>query len=211
MNGTKVSDSYNAWASQYDTNKNRTRDLEALALQQMLGHQPFNSVLEIGCGTGKNTAWLSSRCAQLTAVDFSDEMLLVAKEKVQAKNVRFISADITEEWNFGQEKYDLVTFSLVLEHIDDLEKIFRKISTVIKPEGLVYIGELHPFKQYHGTKARFETSEGTHEVTCYTHHISDFTEAALKKGFQIQKIQEFFDDDNRQGIPRILSLVFIKS
>ncbi len=211
MNGTKVSDSYNAWASQYDTNKNRTRDLEAIALQQMLGNQPFNSILEIGCGTGKNTAWLSSSCRQLTAVDFSDEMLSVAKEKVQAKNTKFISADITNEWNFCSEKYDLITFSLVLEHIDDLEKIFRKISTVIKPEGLVYIGELHPFKQYTGTKAKFETSEGVYEVTCFTHHISDFTDAALKNGFQIQKITEFFDEDNRQGIPRIVSLVFIKN
>jgi ubiquinone/menaquinone biosynthesis C-methylase UbiE len=203
----KIDASYNNWAWQYDTNKNRTRDMEAMVLRNILANNTFNFILEIGCGTGKNSLWLSSRCRQLTAVDFSEGMLAIAKEKVQAENVIFIPADITEEWDFGYEKYDLVTFSLVLEHIENLENIFHKTSRILSPGGKVYIGELHPFKQYSGSKARFETEEGQQEVIFFTHHISDFTNAALKYGFRIDLIKEFFDEDNGGGVPRILSLV----
>jgi len=50
-----VRNAYNIWAGQYDTNKNRTRDLEAVSLQQTLSDIQFDRCLEIGCGTGKNT------------------------------------------------------------------------------------------------------------------------------------------------------------
>ena len=36
--------------------------------------------LELGCGTGKNSAWLVTKGA-VTAVDFSEGMLAIAKEK----------------------------------------------------------------------------------------------------------------------------------
>jgi 2-polyprenyl-3-methyl-5-hydroxy-6-metoxy-1,4-benzoquinol methylase len=98
----------------------------------------------------------------------------------------------------------------VLEHIEDLDDIFRKVSKVIAPNGLVYVGELHPFKQYAGTKARFETEEGLHVVTCFTHNISDFTGAAKNNGFHIEDIIERFDDGNRDSIPRILTLLLRK-
>jgi len=65
---------YNNWASQYDTNINKTRDLEAIALRTMLSTIAFESCLEIGCGTGKNTAWLVEKANQITAVDLSAEM-----------------------------------------------------------------------------------------------------------------------------------------
>lgn len=119
--------SYNAWAQQYDTNKNKTRDMEGVALRETLA--PFNvsSCLEIGCGTGKNSVWFAGKATSLTSVDFSEEMLKHAKEKVTAMNVQFVQADITDEWNFtGREYYDLVTFSLVLEHISNLDYILKK-------------------------------------------------------------------------------------
>ena len=49
---------YNKWAEQYDTNYNKTRDLEAFALRLTLSDFSFDNCLEIGCGTGKNTQWL---------------------------------------------------------------------------------------------------------------------------------------------------------
>ncbi len=76
-----VRNAYNIWAGQYDTNKNRTRDLEAVSLQQTLSDIQFDRCLEIGCGTGKNTQWLLTRARQVTAVDLSEEMLFRARQK----------------------------------------------------------------------------------------------------------------------------------
>src|SRR5690349_15406576 len=102
-----VQQAYNTWAEQYDTNKNRTRDLEAVSLRQTLRDIPFNNCLEIGCGTGKNTEWLVTKATHITAVDLSEEMLAKAKQKVSPEKVEFVQADITQAWTFADRKYDL--------------------------------------------------------------------------------------------------------
>ena len=86
---------YNIWALQYDTSENKTRDLEAKALRATLANISFNSCLEIGCGTGKNTEWLITKAKHITAVDLSEGMLVKAKEKIDSDNVNFLQADIT--------------------------------------------------------------------------------------------------------------------
>ena len=204
----QVQQAYNVWAAQYDTNQNKTRDLEAEALQTALEPIPFSLCLEIGCGTGKNSLWLVRKAAKLTSVDLSAEMLAKAREKLAFTSVEFIQADIKQNWTFITRPYDLVSFSLVLEHIEDLDHIFRETARVLAEGGWVYIGELHPFKQYLGTKARFDTPEGQQVVECYNHHISDFVQAAKKYGFQLIHFNEYFDDNIRREVPRILTLLF---
>ena len=201
---------YDIWSKQYDTNDNKTRDLEAKAFRKTLSNIKFDTCLEIGCGTGKNTEWIITKAKKITAVDLSEKMLIKAKAKIKSGNVKFLKADIMQEWNFVQEQYDLISFSLVLEHIEDIDHIFKETTKVINPGGYIYIGELHPFKQYLGTKARFETEEGTEVLTCFNHNISDFTQSAKKYGFKIVDMNEFFDDNERTGIPRILALLLKK-
>jgi hypothetical protein len=96
----------------------------------------------------------------------------------------------------------------VLEHIENLIPIFEKLSNCIKPNGYVYIGELHPFKQYAGSKARFDNGSGEEVVECYNHHISDSINAASKNGFELKLLNEHFDDNDKTTIPRILTLLF---
>ncbi len=201
---------YDSWSAQYDTNINPTRDLEAVALQNTLANITFNSCLEIGCGTGKNTEWFISKANKIVAVDLSDEMLARAKEKINTDKVNFIQADITQEWSFVKTPYDLVSFSLVLEHIENLDAVFYEVSKTVTKGGYVYIGELHPFKQYAGSKARFNTDKGEQVLTCFNHHISDFMQATEKNGFEITELNEYFDEDDRTTIPRILTMLFRK-
>lgn len=206
-----VRTSYDLWSEQYDTNQNKTRDLEAQVLKQTLANRTFFNVLEVGCGTGKNTEWMVHSCDNITAVDLSAKMLARAQEKVHSEKVTFRQVDINNAWTFTDGKYDLITFSLVLEHIELLDPIFQKVSDSIGEGGYVYIGELHPFRQYKGSKARFETEEGTHTVSCYTHHISDFVQVALKYNFRIEALNEHFDKGNRNKFPRIFSLLLRKT
>lgn len=206
-----IQQAYNQWSTQYDTNDNKTRDLEGIALKAIMGDLTFGRGLEIGCGTGKNTVWLQSRIKHLTAVDFSEKMLEKARQKITSEQVEFIQADIKEDWDFMTQSVDLVTFSLVLEHIEDLDMIFQKTAKALQPGGYVYIGELHPFKQYSGSKARFETENGTEILTCFDHHISDFIASAFKYGFELLTLNEFFDNDDKTTPPRILTLLLRKS
>lgn len=197
---------YDSWSSQYDSNENKTRDLEAIALREMLAHIPFHTVLEMGCGTGKNTAWLAAQAGSVRGVDFSSEMLARAREKITAPHVQFVQANILQPWTFGQGVYDLVTFSLVLEHIQDLEPVFAEVARALVPGGHVYVGEFHPFRQYQGKKASYPTEEGEQELQCYVHHVSDFVEAGERHGLSLVTIRELFDEGDRGGVPRVLGM-----
>lgn len=202
---------YDLWSKQYDSNENKTRDLEAKSLRKTLEKIDFDNCLEIGCGTGKNTEWLLQKANHLTAVDFSEEMIAKAKEKIKSDKVTFLQADIIKDWDFTNEKFDLISFSLVLEHIEHLDHIFKQASKLLKPGGLIYMGELHPYKQYLGTKARFGTDEGLQILDCYLHNISDFIHLAKQNDLEIKDLNEFFDNDDKTVVPRVLTILFKKT
>ena len=199
---------YDKWSTTYDEVENKTRDLEKRACQSVLGNVGFGSVLELGAGTGKNTSWLADRAKSVLSVELSSEMQSVARAKVAERNVEFRLADIREEWNFVEDHVDLVTCSLILEHIEDLEPVFKDAAASLEPGGHFYVCELHPFKQYIGSKARFDMNGETHVLECYQHHISDYTDAAATGGFAIVKIDEWFDDEDPKEIPRLISFLF---
>lgn len=199
-------DAYNEWAASYDKIENKTRDLEGIALKKILKSHSYESILELGCGTGKNTRWLSGKCNRLTAVDFSDEMLEVAKQKYNLPDVIFKNGDITQPWNFGNAS--LVTCSLVLEHICDVNHIFQQAYKTITPNGQLYICELHPYKQLQGSRAKFELNGKLLELEYFVHHISDYFLCAKENGFICLDLQEWFDSENRNHIPRLCSFLF---
>jgi len=199
---------YNQWSATYDTMANKTRDLEKMACQKLLANHSFDILLELGCGTGKNTSWLAEKARRVVAVDFSEGMLQKAKRKVQQENVAFMQADITQPWLFAPEKIEAITCSLILEHIRDLDFVFSEASKKLSCGGWFYICELHPYKQYAGGKARYETEQGSQVLECFVHRLSDYTEAAQKHGFTIAALEEWFDEDNRNHPPRLISFLF---
>lgn len=201
---------YNTWAGKYDTVINRTRDVEARALRRTLAAWSFPNVLEIGCGTGKNTEWFAERAKEVTCLDFSEEMLQKARQKITTAHVHFQQADIRMPWQVPAGHFDLVSTSLVLEHIEHIGFIFTEAAKALRPGGFFYFGELHPFRQYDGRKARFDTENGVFELECFTHHTSDYFAAGMQNGFDCVVLNEWFDDDDRALMPRILSMVFRK-
>ena len=205
-----IQNAYNDWSEIYDTNTNLTRDLDKRVTQDLLAGQQFNSILEIGCGTGKNTVFLAQIGRHVHALDFSQRMIEKAREKVKTGNVRFSTADLTKPWPCENNAYDLVTCNLVLEHIEDLAHIFSETARVLMPGGKFLVNELHPFKQYLGTKARFEQNGATIEVEAFVHHISDFINAATVNGLKMTKLNEYWHEEDVNKPPRIMSFIFEK-
>lgn len=204
-----IKESYKYWSEIYDTNENKTRDLDLNISKEILSKIAFKSVLEIGCGTGKNTIWLSKKAQNIIAIDFSPEMLQIAKRKVKSNSVKFVKADITKPWKFIKTPVDLISINLVLEHIENLDFIFKNSFENLKKGAYLFISELHPFKQYTGSQAKFKTNK----VKSFVHHISDFTSLAKKYNLKCEEIIESFDKSkniNEEKIPRLLSLLFKK-
>lgn len=206
-----IQDAYTDWAATYDEDRNRTRDLDQQVTQATLGHQHFGAIVEIGCGTGKNTALLAQLGDRVRALDFSTGMLARARAKVQAANVTFAEADLTQPWPVADSSADLVVCNLVLEHIEDLHFILAEAGRVLTPGGRFFICELHPFRQYAGTVANFQRAAGAVQIDAYVHHISDFLAAAAASGFALASLREWWHAEDEGKPPRLVSFVFEKT
>jgi len=204
-----IAEAYNSWAKIYDTNENKTRDLDKKATIETLSNYHFSNILELGCGTGKNTEFLLNTAGKITALDFSDEMLRKAKEKINSPKVNFIKADLNKNWQVSDNFFDLITCSLTLEHIENLHHIFSQAQKKLQTGGHFFVCELHPYKQYTGSKARYETENGVHVLETYTHHVSEYLDTAKNNDFELIELNEWFDDDEKH-LPRLISFVFQK-
>jgi len=205
-----IKKAYNSWSKIYDTNVNKTRDLDKEVTIKTLSEYTFDRVLELGSGTGKNTEYLLQQSIDITCLDFSEEMMAIAREKVKNPIVKFVKTDLNKEWEVSNDFFDLVTCSLTLEHIQDLDTIFKQAYKKLKHQGKFFICELHPIKQYLGSKARYETDDGIQELEVYTHHTTDYIDSAKKQGFKLLELKEWFDADLENKIPRLISFVFQK-
>jgi|TARA_B110000977_G_scaffold115885_1_gene149737 predicted TPR repeat methyltransferase len=205
-----IEKAYNIWADQYDTNSNKTRDLDTKSTIKTLNKFDFSKVIELGCGTGKNTTFLLKKADEIIGLDFSQEMLNKAKAKIKDERVEFRKADLTKSWEIDNDFADLITCSLTLEHIKNLNHIFNQANLKLKKNGLFFISELHPFKQYSGSKAKYETENGTKELEVYIHHISEYIDDAKNNGLEFVEMKEWFDENTENGIPRLISFVFKK-
>lgn len=70
-----IQKAYDNWSATYDSNENRTRDLDRVVTEKALANWQYKSILEIGCGTGKNTRFLSQISEYVHAIDFSEGMI----------------------------------------------------------------------------------------------------------------------------------------
>jgi len=99
----------------------------------------------------------------------------------------------------------------VLEHIQDLSPIFAEAARVLSEGGRFFICELHPFRQYQGNKARFQSEQGTTEIQAFVHHLSDFIEAAADHQLSPTNLQEWWHEEDNHLPPRLVSFTFEKS
>jgi ubiquinone/menaquinone biosynthesis C-methylase UbiE len=209
---SEIAAAYNEWAKTYDTDPNRTRDLAGQVLRKANLNLDDHRVIEVGCGTGRNTEWLARRpthVRNIIALDFSEEMLARARASVSDPRVRFVQQDVRQPWAIAEASADLVIAMLILEHVELLEPFFAEAARVLNVGGELFICELHPMRQLLGGQAQF-TSTQTGErqlVTAFLHNISDYVNTALSAGFALVNLGEWRDEGALPtDLPRLLSL-----
>src|ERR1041385_3905138 len=184
---------YDEWAETYDTDENRTRDLAGVVLRESVLDLEGRKVVEVGCGTGRNTVWLAEKAAQVTAMDFSKAMLARAKQRVSDPRVRLIQHDARLPWPITNDSADVVVVMMVLEHIGDLQNFFAEAARILVTDGTCFVCELHPTRQLAGSQAQFTcTATGERRrVHAFMHNILEFVGAALGAGFALKHLGEW--------------------
>ncbi len=93
-------------------------------LVEIVRNEKPGAALELAIGQGRNALYLASQGWTVTGVDGSDEGLRIAREEAANRELALetINADI-DEWDFGVDRFDLVTLIYAGDHAKWIDKI----------------------------------------------------------------------------------------
>lgn len=187
-----VRQGYDLWAASYDADANPLIALEEPHVRAALGDVTGLDVLELGCGTGRHTAWLLDAGANVTALDFSEGMLETARSKLAGRGVRWVSHDLHQPLPFADRAFDVVLSALVLEHLRDLPAFFEEAQRVLRHDGRAVVSAMHPAMFLRESKARFThpSSNETLEPGSRSYQLGEVILAALAAGLVLRGIEE---------------------
>lgn len=105
-------------------------------------------VLEIGCGIGSDTMQFAWHGGIVTAVDYSEESLKVARLRAKVlgleKNITFYHANAEElSKTVPVEKYDLVYSFGVIHHTPNPERVMSEIKKYMGPDSVLKMMVYH--------------------------------------------------------------------
>ncbi|MBO6689860.1 MAG: class I SAM-dependent methyltransferase [Henriciella sp.] len=98
---------------------------------------PDSQVLEFGCGTGSTAILHAPFVKHIDAIDVSQEMIRIAKDKLEpagVQNVTFRVADM-DRFQATPESYDAVLGLNILHLLDDRMAAMREVYKALKPGG----------------------------------------------------------------------------
>jgi ubiquinone/menaquinone biosynthesis C-methylase UbiE len=187
-----VRSGYDRWSEVYDHDLNPLVALEEPVVHETIGDVKGLAVLDLGCGTGRHSLWLARAGATVTAVDFSEGMLNEARRKHGASAVRFVTHDLHLPLPFEAAAFDRIVSGLVLEHLHDLEFVFREARRVLKLGGRAVVSAMHPSMFLRGAFARFTDPRTGESVSpgSLAHSLGDFVMTAVRAGFALEAVTE---------------------
>lgn len=101
---------------------------------QNFDYKPHDRILDLCCGTGDLSRFIKKiePLTCITAIDFSENMLSIAKQK--SKNIKYVQGDVTD-LPFDDNSFDYVTMGFGLRNIANAEKAVEEAYRVTKPGG----------------------------------------------------------------------------
>lgn len=160
------------------------------------------NVLDVGTGTGDFLVVLEEAFtkAKITGVDPNIESIKQAKSLFPEVDFKKMSA---EDLNFKSNSFDLISISMALHHLPEIEKAFTEILRVLKPGGWIIVSELfsdnlNPAQEVHKMFHHFRSK--TDRILGVSHNETfpknEILEMLKKAGIDIQYHFEFNKDLN---------------
>ena len=94
--------------------------------------------LDLGCGTGSLTTEFSHRGVEMTGIDLSEDMLMVAREKSEGMDILYLNQDMTEFELYGTVDFIVSSLDCINYITDkrDLLKVMKLANNYLNPGGL---------------------------------------------------------------------------
>lgn len=112
------------------------RERAAYWVQHFIRHLlPPARVIELGCGMGTFTHWISRLGYEASATELSPSWRAIVKEKLGIA----ISGDSLTAIVDKEGKFDAIVMLDVLEHLPDPLSLFGAVSNALKPDGILMV------------------------------------------------------------------------
>lgn len=170
------------------------------ALVSLLDAQPGQHILDIACGNGLTSRRLAALGAQVTAFDFSANLI----EKAKARSnyhplITYYVIDATNEeqlLSLGEHSFDSALSNMALFDMADIETLFRTLPKLLKPGGAFVFSLTHPaFNNAASTHVMEEFDDGEIK-TIYSVKVSRYMSVYHAQGLALRgqpKPQMYFE------------------
>lgn len=115
-------------------------------LIELLDANKGSNILEIGCGSGYITEYISDNTgANITGIDISPVSIEMAKKRTRDKgNKLSFEAMNIYELSFSENSFDTIIAIDSLFFVNPFEDVVERMLNMLKPEGVMYVFYIYP-------------------------------------------------------------------
>ncbi|MFZ7132179.1 MAG: class I SAM-dependent methyltransferase [Eubacteriales bacterium] len=117
----------------YNNQKNRYADIVE-NVKGELDISYFDTIIDVGCGTGALCSVLKDRGMNVTGIDPAIKMLNIAMRKPENKSIEFLQANTLEGLPFKDKSFDIAISSYVAHGLEEEERkrMYAEMSRVTR-------------------------------------------------------------------------------
>jgi SAM-dependent methyltransferase len=200
-----TSQAYDLWSSVYDTDGNFLQALDTIEMKSLLPRMldivedqrsstsQLWKFVDLGCGTGRNTAALlkAKDVSVVVGLDVSPGMLKVAETQLQGLDpegrLELEVFDMLRDSGPPESatSADAVVSTLVIEHVP-ADAFFATVAQILKPRGVLLLTNMHS-EMGKISQAGFIDPKTGEKIrpTSYAHTTDEIEAAAERNGFEL--------------------------
>jgi SAM-dependent methyltransferase len=149
VTGELTSRSFTAWPAWADLPLDVVAygpDIATEAELRLLGRLEGKRVLELGCGGGPASVAMARQGAKVIAVDSSSEQIGHARRLCEREevSVELHQGDLADLAFVRADTIDIVLSVYALGMVADLDRVFRQVHRVLRPDGPFVLSLPHP-------------------------------------------------------------------
>lgn len=154
---------------------------------------PSKTVLDIGCGEGKDAVYMAQQGYSVTAFDLTENGINKTQKLAESRGVKVNAYvdDINEFKADGQ--FDIIYSTGTVQYLfeDRKQEFFKKLENMIKPNGIVYIN-VFVEKSFLELPPDWDKEEKMWKSGELFTYFADW---------KVERIDEVIFEDNSGGIP----------
>ena len=142
---------WNENAAFWDGRMGEGNDFHRLLIEpnqlEMLEIKPGDSILEIACGNGQFARKMTESGAAVTAIDFSEEFIKIARSKPLADKIDYRTIDVTNANDLetlNNHHFDSIVSTMAIMDIENIHPLISFLPRILKPAGKFVFSILHP-------------------------------------------------------------------